>query len=51
MAHLCVCSTDNKAAVLVVLSAQIGVVKDAIEEIEQVHTQRHNRRHTVNLDR
>uniref|UniRef100_A0A671USB9 Cyclin D-type binding-protein 1 n=1 Tax=Sparus aurata TaxID=8175 RepID=A0A671USB9_SPAAU len=26
---------DNKAAVLVVLSAQIGVVKDAIEEIEQ----------------
>ncbi|KAG7493528.1 hypothetical protein JOB18_010969 [Solea senegalensis] len=26
---------DNKAAVLVVLSAQMGVVKDAIEEIEQ----------------
>ncbi|XP_018533751.1 cyclin-D1-binding protein 1 homolog [Lates calcarifer] len=26
---------DNKAAVLVVLSAQTGVVKDAIEEIEQ----------------
>lgn len=26
---------DNKAALLVVLSAQIGVVKDAIEEIEQ----------------
>ncbi|XP_069025751.1 cyclin-D1-binding protein 1 homolog [Embiotoca jacksoni] len=26
---------DNKAAVLVVLSVQIGVVKDAIEEIEQ----------------
>ncbi|XP_056241325.1 cyclin-D1-binding protein 1 homolog [Seriola aureovittata] len=26
---------DNKAAVLLVLSAQIGVVKDAIEEIEQ----------------
>ncbi|XP_040890760.1 cyclin-D1-binding protein 1 homolog [Toxotes jaculatrix] len=26
---------DNKAAVLVVLSAQAGVVKDAIEEIEQ----------------
>lgn len=26
---------DNKAAVLVVLSTQIGVVKDAIEEIEQ----------------
>ncbi|KAM9362189.1 cyclin-D1-binding protein 1 homolog [Symphorus nematophorus] len=26
---------DNKAAVLVVLSSQIGVVKDAIEEIEQ----------------
>ncbi|KAF0035592.1 hypothetical protein F2P81_013350 [Scophthalmus maximus] len=29
-------SQDNKEAVLVVLSAQIGVIKDAIEEIEQV---------------
>lgn len=38
-----VCFTDNKAAVLVVLSNQIGVVKDAIEEIEQVepHTHTH----------
>nr|XP_020476857.1 cyclin-D1-binding protein 1 [Monopterus albus] len=32
LAHL---PQDNKAAVLVVLSAQSGVVKDAIEEIEQ----------------
>lgn len=48
---LCFCATDNKAAVLVVLSAQTGVVKDAIEEIEQVHTQKHTRTHTVNLDR
>lgn len=33
-----VCFTDNKAAVLAALSAQLGVVKDAIEEIEQVDT-------------
>uniref|UniRef100_A0A3Q3S7B0 Cyclin D-type binding-protein 1 n=1 Tax=Mastacembelus armatus TaxID=205130 RepID=A0A3Q3S7B0_9TELE len=30
---------DNKAAVLVVLSAQSGVVKDAIEEVEQALTE------------
>ncbi|XP_070814883.1 cyclin-D1-binding protein 1 homolog isoform X1 [Chaetodon trifascialis] len=33
---------DNKAAVLVVLSAQIGVVKDAIEEIEQALSEEHD---------
>lgn len=33
-----VSSTDNKGAVLVVLSDQIAIVKDAIDEIEQVHT-------------
>ncbi|XP_038553403.1 cyclin-D1-binding protein 1 homolog [Micropterus salmoides] len=33
---------DNKAAVLVVLSAQIGVVKDAIEEIEQAVSEAHD---------
>lgn len=31
--------TDNKAALLVVLTAQVGVVKDAIEEINQVNSQ------------
>lgn len=29
---------DNKGAVLEILSTQIAVVKDAIEEIEQVRT-------------
>jgi hypothetical protein len=29
-------SADNKASVMLALSAHIGVVKDAIEEIEQV---------------
>lgn len=29
-------STDNKSALLLVLSAQVGVVKDALEEMEQV---------------
>lgn len=33
-----VCFPDNKAALLVVLTAQIGVVQDAIEEIDQVNT-------------
>ncbi|KAE8298836.1 Cyclin-D1-binding protein 1-like protein Zebrafish-like protein of Maid [Larimichthys crocea] len=33
---------DNKAAVLVVLSDQIGVVKDAIEEIEQALSNAHD---------
>uniref|UniRef100_A0A8C4ET45 Cyclin-D1-binding protein 1 homolog n=1 Tax=Dicentrarchus labrax TaxID=13489 RepID=A0A8C4ET45_DICLA len=33
---------DNKGAVLVVLSAQIGVVKDAIEEIEQALSEAHD---------
>ncbi|KAI3369697.1 hypothetical protein L3Q82_024533 [Scortum barcoo] len=33
---------DNKAAVLVVLSAQVGVVKDAIEEIEQALSEDHD---------
>ncbi|KAI9546100.1 Cyclin-D1-binding protein 1 [Dissostichus eleginoides] len=33
---------DNKAALLVVLSAQIGVVKDAIEEIEQALSEVHD---------
>lgn len=38
---VCVCSADNKGAVLIILSSQIGVVKDAIEEIDQVHTHNH----------
>ncbi|XP_071329120.1 cyclin-D1-binding protein 1 homolog [Trachinotus anak] len=33
---------DNKAAVLLVLSAQIGVVKDAIQEIEQALSDAHD---------
>nr|XP_046240949.1 cyclin-D1-binding protein 1 homolog [Scatophagus argus] len=33
---------DNKAAVLVVLSSQIGVVKDAIQEIEQALADEHD---------
>ncbi|TMS19124.1 Cyclin-D1-binding protein 1-like protein [Larimichthys crocea] len=33
---------DNKAAVLVVLSDQIGVVKDAIEEVEQALSNAHD---------
>lgn len=33
---------DNKAAALVVLSEQIGVVKDAIEEIEQALSEAHD---------
>lgn len=38
-------SADNKGAVLVLLSAETGVVKDALEEIEQVHTHTHTLTH------
>lgn len=34
----CVFSADNKGAVLVLLSAETGIVKDAIEEMEQVYS-------------
>ncbi|XP_054641723.1 cyclin-D1-binding protein 1 homolog [Dunckerocampus dactyliophorus] len=40
--HFSLLPQDNKAAVLVVLSSQSGVVKDAIEEVEQALSEAHD---------
>ncbi|XP_076013106.1 cyclin-D1-binding protein 1 homolog [Genypterus blacodes] len=40
--HFAQLPRDNKAAVLVVLSSQIGVVKDATDEIEQALSEAHD---------